>query len=217
MAFAFAASLALASGCRTRLLGLRTHVDPDASCDGVAGDVCAPCIQAKATPWQFHDTPGPMCVGTKFPTHGDPAEYAYATIPDANDPGWVDFTSLTIDFQRRSRLCGTACSCSNGVDFDYWQTFLHIDPGATPGSFHFVINNADDGARVTIFNSTYPSGATDPGSYTTLGGATTSNLAPYLVVGENRIVLTHVDDCCVDSIIAGATIQIDGAEVGHCN
>ena len=188
----------------------------DDDCDGAVGNGCVPCFGATSAPWQFHDTGGPMCVGQTFQSHGEADEYQYASIPPANDPGWTATTSSTINYSRMSRLCGTACTCLNGVDFDYWQTSLLVPPNYAVTSLTFTISDVDDGVRITIFNSSNPNGVVDPGSYAYLGGSTTSDLAKYIVPGPNRIVLTHLDDCCSGSAIANASITLNGAGVGPC-
>lgn len=189
------------------------HADDDAAPEG--SDAAAACSRATLTPWQFHDTAGPMCVDAMFLEHGDPSEYAFASIPPASDPGWTDYDSPTIDFSRASRLCATSCSCLDGVDFDYWQAFLEVPPGDDVSSLVFAIAQVDDGARVTIFNAAHPAGIVAPGSTITLGApGVTTDLAGYVATGSNRVVLTHVDDCCSGSSIEDAALSLQGEQCG---
>ncbi|MEZ4410511.1 MAG: hypothetical protein R3A52_29125 [Polyangiales bacterium] len=78
------------------------------------------------------------------------------------------------------------------------------------------IGTVDDGVSVTVFNSAHPMGVVDPGAYAYLGGGSTSDLARYVVPGRNRVVLTHVDDCCMVRAIRGATITLNGTPLTRC-
>jgi hypothetical protein len=100
-----------------------------------------------------------------------------------------------------SRLPG----CMTNVDFTLFQTFVDIPLGTTLNTFTVTMSGMDDGARITIFNSLYPSGLVVPGSYVYLGGSGTSNLAPYVAEGEtNRVVITQMDDCAVGNNLQSA-------------
>ena len=56
-----------------------------------------------------------------------------------------------------------------------------------------------------------------PGSYVYLGGSGTTNLAAYVVTGEvNRVVVTHVDDCCSGSYLESAILVIEGEALQPC-
>ncbi len=194
----------------------------DEDCDG-ADAPCALCLEPDPTgatiagsPWQMHTGEGPICFGATYGTHGDRGEYAHAVIPAVDDAGWAAHAAPTISFADPSTLCGTACSCSNGGDFTYFQTFFDVPPGHSVTSLLVTILNVDDGVRVTLFNDLHPGGVTPDGSYAFLGGGSTSDLASFVGPGRNRIVLTHVDDCCSDRRIAGATVQIDGAVLAPC-
>ena len=67
-----------------------------------------------------------------------------------------------------------------------------------------------------MFNSAFPGGVVDQGSYAFLGGGSTTNLAPFIVTGRNRIVLTHVDDCCQVRAIANVDVTLNGSLVAAC-
>jgi hypothetical protein len=195
----------------------RNGLDDD--CDGMTDEDCAPCIMGSASsaPWQMHRVMGPVCFGRTFSRHGDPEAYALATIPPATDAGWRTVTTATIDFAESSALCGRSCSCLNGGEFTYFQTFFDVTPGYAVTSLTVTMAGVDDGARVTVFNSMYPSGVVDPGSYIFLGGAgVTTNLARYIVPGRNRIVITHLDDCCSDRSLTGVRVVLNGTPLTVC-
>ena len=81
----------------------------------------------------------------------------------------------------------------------------------------YSISGVDDGAALMIFNSDSPAGALDDATASHLGSAVTADLSTALVPGVNRIVLIHVDDCCLDSNIQGATITWQGSPVPACD
>ena len=79
------------------------------------------------------------------------------------------------------------------------------------------MSSVDDGAVVTIFNSRYPVGIVDPGSYIRLGASGTSaDLGRYLVPGRNRVVITHIDDCCSERSLGGVRIVLNGGALDTC-
>ncbi len=149
-----------------------------------------------------------------FDNHGDPAEYAFVSIPPERDAG-VARAPPSISFDDPSTLCGV-CDCRAGGDFTYFQTTFFVPPTLMVRSLRVNIANVDDGVSVTVFNSRYPNGIVDPGAYAYLGGGSTTDLAGYVVAGHNRVVLTHVDDCCMHRRIADATITLNGAALRPC-
>lgn len=166
--------------------------------------------------WQMHDGEGPMCWPTISGGHGHVAEYDYASIPRVDDPDWLAEPDDRISFERRSTLCGTDCACRGGGDFTYFQTMLYLPAGARVGRYLVEIHDVDDGARVTVFNSRNPEGITDADSYARIPGGSSADLAPYLITGENRIVITHVDDCCSVSRIRDVIVTVDGEQIDGC-
>ncbi|MDP1919940.1 MAG: MopE-related protein [Myxococcales bacterium] len=187
----------------------------DDDCDGQVDNGCL-CIRSPGlTPWQIHDGEAPMCFGTTFPTNGDVGEYAWSTIPSQNNPGWRSHASPAISFDDPSQMCGV-CDCRAGGDFTYFQTSFTLPVGFTVTSLEVAIANVDDGVRVTVFNAAHPAGVVSTGSYAFLGGGSTSNLASLMAPGPNRIVLTHVDDCCSVRRIANATIRLNGSTINPC-
>ena len=187
------------------------------ACVGEVTTACVPCITASGTPWQMHRASGPVCFGRTFSVHGDPGEYALASIPAETDAAWTAVGSSNIAFYASSSLCGTACTCSNGGEFTFFQTFFTVPAGYAVSNFFVRIGSVDDGVRITVFNSRFPGGVVDPGSYVLLGGSgTTTDLAGYLATGRNRIVLTHIDDCCSARSIDGVSITVNGSSLGTC-
>ncbi len=189
----------------------------DDDCDGTVDGACRACIMntGASTPWEIHMGEGPRCWGRTFATHGDPGEYAFARIPSETDPGWRPHTPPAISFDDPSTLCGV-CDCLAGGDFTYFQTSFYVGPSYAVTSLVVNIANVDDGVSVAVFNSRYPAGIVDPGAFAYLGGGSTANLARYVVPGHNRVVLTHVDDCCMVRRIANATITLNGAALTPC-
>ena len=79
------------------------------------------------------------------------------------------------------------------------------------------MGGVDDGARVTVFNSMYPAGVVEAGSHILLGGSSvTTNLARYIVPGRNRVVITHIDDCCSARSLTGVQVVLNGAPLATC-
>ena len=110
-----------------------------------------------------------------------------------------------------------SCQCLNGGEFTYFQTFFTVSPGFAVSALTVAMGGVDDGARVTVFNSMYPAGVVEPGSYILLGGSSvTTNLARYIVPGRNRIVITHVDDCCSGRSLTGVRVVLNGASLTTC-
>lgn len=117
---------------------------------------------------------GPVRYQRLFATQGDPAEYAFARVPAADDRGWADVAATAIDFRETSALCGRTCRCLDGGEFTCFQIFADV------ASLVAAITAVDDGARVTVFNAAAPGGVTDPAAYVRLAGArVTDDLARY--------------------------------------
>ncbi|MFH2005498.1 MAG: hypothetical protein ABI333_02815 [bacterium] len=172
---------------------------------------------ATRSPWQMHTGGGIVSFGYCTAQHGAVDEYNFASIPGSNNGGWGPAPNPDIiGYSIPSTLCGQV-DCRCGGDYTYFQTFVDVQPGAALGTFTISISGMDDGVRTTIFNSANPGGITVAAGYVFLGGSTTANLAPYIMAGEqNRIVLTHVDDCCSESNLNFAEIIIDGQSVQQC-
>lgn len=188
------------------------------ACVGEVNTGCLPCLTASGSPWQISRAGGPVCFGRTFSVHGDAGEYELASIPNEGDGSWTPVERTDIGFAEGSALCGRACTCLDGGEFTFFQTFFDVPAGYAVSSLIVRIGSVDDGVRITVHNSRYPAGIVDPGSYVYLGtdGATT-DLSRFLVTGRNRIVLTHIDDCCSSRSINGVSIQINGSSLGECS
>ncbi len=192
---------------------------------GALAILCAlPAAAQSRTPWQMHDgtevnTANPLgllpfaCTPTK---HGDNCEYSVAAVPAASDAQWTAAPNgETVGFSvYPSRVCQAPVSCMAYGDFTYFQTFVNVPSNVNVTTFTITFNGMDDGSRVTIYNSAYPAGLVIPGSYVYLGGSGTANLAAYVKSGENnRVVITQVDDCCVENHLQSAAVVLNGQVV----
>lgn len=75
----------------------------------------------------------------------------------------------------------------------------------------------DDGARVTVFNRAFPAGVTDLAAYLRRGVVrATADLVRYLVAGRNRVVITHLDDCCSTRSLLGVRFTLDRTALAAC-
>jgi hypothetical protein len=175
------------------------------------------CVQAQfsRTPWEMNLGEGIVDCGYDYGEHGAIAEYGYAAIPDESDSGWVPAPDPgIIGYSVPSTLCDSDIECRYGGDFTYFRTYVDIPIGSTVSQFTISIAGVDDGVRVTIFNSVYPTGIVVPGSYVYLGGSGTADLKDLVAIGEiSKVILTHVDDCCSDSYLNSASVVINGTIV----
>ncbi len=176
------------------------------------------------TPWQMHDGPevtpdnplGLVQLSCSTTQHGDPCEYDVATIPASADPGWGPAPDPDIiDFSLYpSRVCQAPIQCLAYADFTYFQTLVDVPANVSVTEFTITFSGMDDGCRVSLFNSVYPDGLVVPGSYVFFGGTGTTNLAPYVVAGQvNRVVITQVDDCCIENNLRSAIVVLNGRAV----
>jgi hypothetical protein len=183
------------------------------------------------TPWQvFVDN---QVFGNPSPSdgHGNTGEYQAAPdVPSANDSGWANCgAGAPIRFSPYSgnfSMCPSSSTigmsggsiltdCMSHLNFTFFQSFVSIPANTNVSEFKVVMNSADDGARITLFNSAYPNGLVISGSYIFLGPSqSTSDLSPYVVAGEvNRVVVTQVDDCAVGNNLGYAAITLNGSVV----
>jgi hypothetical protein len=178
-----------------------------------------PCFVSRvpSIAWQAHRSESVVCFGKTFSKNGDTGEYDFAAIPPEDDPLWVPHPAPAIDFTTPSRLCGTdggdpLCPCRGGGDFTYFQTRFEL--GGPAKSLTLTVGDIDDGMRATLFNSKHPDGFT--AGFAFLFTATTLDLSAETAAGRNRLVLTHVDDCCRDRRLTNCVLTLDGAQLVPC-
>ncbi len=179
------------------------------------------------TSWEMNRGGGWSYLNFSLPSHGYPGNwngteyvestgaYANANIPDVSNAGWGPAPNgETIGFSETSILPG---NCLSSVDYTYFQTFVNVPTNTNVTQFNIVFSAIDDGGRITIFNNDYPSGVVVSGSYFTLSGGGTADLASYITTGQNRVVVTQVDDCPSGNNLQSATIVLNGQTVETCS
>ena len=186
---------------------------------GAAG--CRDIIETPSwSPWQMHEGEGIQYFAAPWPTiHGAVEEYDYSSVPPETDPGWTGAPDpYQIGYSLvPSSLCDVGAACLGAGEFTYFQTFVALPDDLDLDLFTVSFSGLDDGARVTLFNSGSPAGIIVPGSYVFLGGSGTANLADYVLTGEtNRVVVTHIDDCCSGSYLESAILIIEGEALQPC-
>ena len=195
-----------------------TELCEDGTWLGCPTEPCLDPSPAATSPWQLHEGRGVLCFGRSFSGHGHSGEFDWASIPPSDDAGWDELPGTNTSFSRGSTLCDAACFCLDGGDFTYLQALVIVPEGYLVTSLRITISDVDDGARVTIFNGSFPAGVVDPGSYIQLGEPPiTTDLVEYLVAGRNRLVITHVDDCCSESRIGAVEVVLDGEVLEPCD
>ncbi len=164
------------------------------------------------TPWQMHPGEGVVDWGFSMPSHGNIAEYDYATIPTPSGPGWgpaPDEQFVNYDLGQGSTLCDVV-ECRFGGEFTYFKTIVYLPPQLAFTSAWVDVQSVDDGVRMTVFNSSNPDGVTDPNGYAFLPAGVSSDLLPYMSNESwNTVVLTHVDDCCTNAWITGVDFYVE--------
>jgi PKD repeat protein len=163
--------------------------------------------------WEMNDGEGIVHFSPPSPGHGHPSEYGYATVPAPSDLGWGPAPDPEIiAYSVTSTLCGV-CDCLAGGQFTYFRRAFDIPADVVVTEFTIDTRNdkwnaVDDGIRVSIFNSAYPSGTVVAYQYLGIGGIV--DLKSYAVSGEtNTVIITHVDDCCSESNLLVARVTLD--------
>lgn len=176
------------------------------------------------TPWEMNRGSGWSWLSSSLTSHGQaPEAYANASIPAESDANWQAAPNGdVIGFSESSIIPGyaynptagyTMSTCLLTVDYTYFQTFVTVPFNTAVTQFTIDFAGIDDGGRITIFNSANPAGIVVPGSYVFLGGTGTSNLADYVVAGENRVIVTQVDDCPTGNNLYQASVVLNGTTV----
>lgn len=176
------------------------------------------------TGWQMYIEPEPhgkLSTGFRSKKHGDEGFYVDAKVPGKTQAGWLpapDKELIKFDGSvdpkyggnRASRLGKFPCQTA---DYTYFQTMVNIPPGTTVNSFSLGFNVIDDGARITIYNSKYPDGKIVDKSYVYLHQKNSSNLADLVSEGENRVVITQLDDCFAGNNLGEARVLLNGEPI----
>ena len=195
--------------------------------------------QITKTPWQMIHPAQPSVVtngwqgGAGYNQHGyagdvgtnglpDESTGAYqnASIPDINDAGWVaapNGESIAFGSGSASILDNYGYSCWEAVDYNYFQTIVNVPENTVVTQFNIVFSSTDDGARVTLFNDDNPNGVVIAGSYFTINTGGTADLASYVTAGQNRVVVTQVDDCPTGNNLSSAQVVLNGNTVETCS
>lgn len=187
----------------------------------------SPALAQSRTPWQQHDgmevtesNPLGLVAFTCSPSsHGSLCEYEVEDIPLEDDPGWGPARDGDIiKYELHSRVCESTMDCYLDGDFTYFQTFVDV-PADVVATMRIDFSGIDDGTRVTLFNSEYPEGLVVPGvNLLVLGSFGTTNLSGFLVSGDvNRVVVTHVDDCCSESFLRSAVVTLEACTLDTCD
>lgn len=179
------------------------------------------------TGWQEIRPYNPVFTYPNSYSLGNPAFYSYIPspgVPAVSDAGWANCGSSnylcpnadTIDMVEPNGSRLPPGSCGQAADFTFFQSLVSIPAGTTISQFSVSLSGADDGARVSIYNSANPGGLIVPGSYIALSGGTgaTADLSTYMVAGEvNRVVITQMDNCPSGNNLTYAEISLNGTVV----
>ncbi|WP_189380007.1 hypothetical protein [Gemmobacter nanjingensis] len=173
--------------------------------------------------WRMNRTSEIVTVpGVSSPANGDPLAFVYAPpIPDANAPGWEPAPDPQIiafkghNGDEISRLAeGT---CLQAFDYVFFDTVVTVPQGAQVSDFSIGFTGMDDGSRITIFNEAYPSGTPDMpngvNNFVAYDQNVTMDLAQFLRTGQNRVVITQVDDCPAGNKLRAAEVVLNGSVI----
>ncbi len=185
----------------------------------ITGDP-APVVLGR-TPWEMLGNNPLVNNVPNYGTHGDPRYYDHiGPVPTVGDSGWGPAPNgSTIGFggPSASRL-GGIYGCLTSLDYTFFQTLVDIPVGTTLTGFSIEFSGMDDGSRITVFNSAYPTGLVIPGSYVFLNATGTTDLASFMQIGEvNRVVITQIDDCATGNNLQTANIVLNGSVISPNN
>lgn len=175
------------------------------------------------TDWRMNRTSEIVAVpGLSSPANGHPNSFVLApAIPDANAPGWEPAPDGKIiafkghNGDEVSRLApGT---CLNAFDYVFFDTVVTVPEGAQVSDFSISFTGMDDGSRITIFNEAYQDGTPDMpegvNNFVAYNQNLTMDLAQFLRVGPNRVVITQVDDCPSGNKLRAADVVLNGSVI----
>ncbi|GEM_PF-2946493 len=160
--------------------------------------------------WQMHRGEGPVALKTNG--GGDPAAYTKMRIPVSGALGWEPAPmgkDGEVFFDEKSVI-----PCNQQVDFTYFQNTVSVPDNVDITTFSVSYDLADDGARIYLFNSKYPTGTYDEKADLTRNSKPGSvNLASLVAKGNNRIVVAQYDNCKVLNRVHGIKISVNGIQV----
>jgi hypothetical protein len=174
--------------------------------------------------WRMHRASEPVVATKGFttPSHGDPSSYQFApSIPDLNDAAWESAPDGEIiafhghNGDERSRLIGQTCRAA--FDYVFFDTMVTVPAGAAIETFSIAFTGMDDGSRITIFNEAFPEGTPDMpagmSNFVRYNEEVTMDLAQFLRPGDNRVVITQVDDCPDGNKLRRADVVLNGVSI----
>jgi len=189
--------------------------DTDTDGDGIGDNADPGPAELGRTGWEmFGPNPRVNNIGP-YASHGHKDYYQHVgPIPAGTASGWAGAPNAEIiGFSVPSRL-GGSYGCLTSLDYTFFQTFVDIPIGTVLTEFKIQFSGMDDGARITVFNTAYPAGLVIEGSYVYLSGGGTTDLAPYMNIGEsNRVVITQIDDCATGNNLHSAIVLLNGEAV----
>ncbi|HMS51097.1 MAG: hypothetical protein IPI59_01660 [Sphingobacteriales bacterium] len=162
--------------------------------------------------WRIHEgSEGVIPFNSSF--NGNPEAYRLATIPASTDAGWKTAPLDQNGYVSMSR--SSTVKCKQEVDFTYFEINVNIPANTMVTDFKVSYDNADDGARIYLFNQSFLGGTFDPNSDLVGKGAKFSshNLKDKVVRGDNRIVVVQFDDCANQNNISGIRVEVNGREI----
>lgn len=170
------------------------------------------------TDWQMHHGDGKQAHGEGLDKDALGAAlepwFQYANIPLVNDAGWTAAPDGAIVAFRETSVLSKA-ECKKAVDHTYFQTLVTVPATVDVTQFDLALSGMDDIARISIFNDAHKDGSIVDGSYVRRGqpALQTSDLKELLVTGENRVVITLLDNCGGNNNLDEARVELNGAVV----
>ncbi len=173
--------------------------------------------QITRTTWQIHSGIDKEPIEFTSSKYGDPAAYSKMKIPPKGHNGWKDIQGERISIHEKSILTRP----KQQLDFTYFQTFITVPENVNITKFSVSYDQADDGARIYLFNTDYPfpNGHFNPKADLiyehrndrSVGAVDLKNL---LKKGEtNRLVIVQFDNAPTGNNIEGIHLKVDGKEI----
>lgn len=155
----------------------------------------------------------------KVTEHGSIEAYQYSEIPkDVLNSGGENWENAPgegghIDFNKKSILTHAGgnwypnsekTTCAKKLNFTYFRAFIFIPAEKKVTSFKVTINQVDDGARMSVYNTLFPKGCIKKNEEGKLNGNKVSaDFTKEATTGWNLILITQFDDCPVLNKLTG--------------